>query len=81
MIGDLFGPDAYAERPNPEMGAEDFSFVMEQVPGAYLFLGCCPTDDPATAPDNHSPRAGFDDAHLWQASAWLAEVVLRRCSA
>lgn len=81
VIGDLFGPDAYAERPNPEMGAEDFSFVMEQVPGAYLFLGCCPTDDPATAPDNHSPRAGFDDAHLWQASAWLAEVALRRCLA
>lgn len=78
-LSDLFGPDAYRERPHPEMGAEDFAFVLEQVPGAYLFLGTCP-GDPQTAPDNHSPRAAFDDAHLWQASAWLAEVALRRCA-
>ncbi|GAB3579971.1 M20 metallopeptidase family protein [Calidifontibacter terrae] len=78
-LTDLFGPEAYSERPNPEMGAEDFSFVLEQVPGAYLFLGACP-GDPETAPDNHSPRAAFDDQYLWQASAWLAEMALRRCA-
>lgn len=78
VVTDLFGADAYRERENPEMGAEDFSFVLEQVPGAYFFLGCCPTEDPATAPDNHSPRAAFDDDVLWQASAWLAEMALRR---
>lgn len=80
VIDDLFGAGTYVERPAPEMGAEDFSFVMEQVPGAYLYLSGCSTDDPATAPDNHSPRAEFDDSVLWQAAAWLAETALRRCA-
>ena len=78
VVTDLFGADAYVEREDPEMGAEDFSFVLERVPGAYFFLGCCPTEDPKTAADNHSPRAAFDDDVLWQASAWLAEMALRR---
>lgn len=80
VVDDLFGAGTYVERPAPEMGAEDFSFVMEQVPGAYLYLSGCSTDDPATAPDNHSPRAEFDDSVLWQAAAWLAETALRRCA-
>ena len=25
--------------PNPVMGAEDFSYVLNQVPGAMMFLG------------------------------------------
>lgn len=80
VVADLFGQDAYVERDAPEMGAEDFSFVMERVPGAYLYLSACASEDPATAPDNHSPRADFDDSVLWQAAAWLAEVALRRCA-
>lgn len=80
VITDLFGADAYTERAEPEMGSEDMAYVMEQVPGAYFFLGACVSDDPATAPDNHSPRAAFDDSVLYQASAWLAEMALRRCA-
>lgn len=81
VLADLFGEGAYVERPAPEMGAEDFSFVMERVPGAYLYLSGCASEDPESAPDNHSPRAEFDDSVLWQASAWLAEMALRRCAA
>lgn len=77
---DLFGADRYVERPEPEMGSEDMSFVMEQVPGAYFMLGACPTDDLDGAPDNHSPRAAFDDSVLPDAAAWLAEVALRRAA-
>ena len=77
-IVDLFGADRYTERPHPEMGSEDMSFVMERVPGAYFFLGACPDDDPEHAPDNHSPRAAFDDVVLPDGAAWLAEVALRR---
>lgn len=76
---DLFGADRYAERPDPEMGSEDMSFVMNEVPGAYFMLGACPQgEDPDSAPDNHSPRAAFDDSVLPDAAAWLAEVALRR---
>ena len=77
----LFGAERFAERPLPEMGSEDMSFVMNEVPGAYFFLGACPADDDfEAAPDNHSPRALFDDSIVPDAAAWLAGVALRRCA-
>jgi amidohydrolase len=77
-VADMFGEDRFSEMPRPEMGAEDMSFVMEKVPGAYVFLGACPDEDYAKAPDNHSPRAAFDDSVVPDGAAWLAEVALRR---
>ncbi|WP_145229376.1 M20 metallopeptidase family protein [Rudaeicoccus suwonensis] len=79
VVADLFGADRYVDRDYPEMGSEDFSFVLERVPGAYFMLGACMAQDPAAAPDNHSPRAAFDDSVLPDAAAWLAEMALRRC--
>jgi hippurate hydrolase len=64
--------------PEPEMGSEDFSFVAQQVPSAYVNLGVCPDDNWEQAPDNHSPRAAFDDSLLPDAAALLAELALRR---
>ena len=74
----LFGAERYTEMPNPEMGSEDMSFVMERVPGAYLFVSACPAEDFDAAPDNHSPRAVFDDVVVPDQAAWLAEMALRR---
>jgi hippurate hydrolase len=76
---EVFGADRYLTLPNPVTGAEDFSYVLEEVPGAYLFLGACPPDrDAATAPYNHSAEAAFDDAVLSQGTALHAELALRR---
>ena len=36
---DVFGADKVLRNVPPVGGAEDFSFYLEQVPGAYLFLG------------------------------------------
>ncbi len=46
------------ELPAPVMGAEDFSYVLEEVPGAMAFLGVCPPSepDPFSAPACHSNR-------------------------
>jgi amidohydrolase len=77
-VVDLFGADRFSEMPRPEMGSEDMSFVMEKVPGAYLFVSACPAEDYEHAPDNHSPRAEFDDSVVPDSAAWLAEVALRR---
>jgi hippurate hydrolase len=77
-IVDLFGPERYATMVEPEMGSEDFSFVGQEVPSAYVNLSVCPTDAWEEAPDNHSPRAEFDDALLPDAAALLAELALRR---
>jgi hippurate hydrolase len=75
---DLFGQDRWADMDYPELGSEDMALVLDQVPGAYLNLSACVTDDPDTADDNHSPRAAFDDSVLADGAAWLAEVALRR---
>lgn len=77
-VADMFGADRFSEMPRPEMGSEDMSFVMEKVPGAYVFISACPAEDHEAAPDNHSPRAAFDDSVVPDAAAWLAEVAVRR---
>jgi amidohydrolase len=78
-ITDLYGPDRYGWAPNPMTTAEDFSYVLGQVPGAFVFLGACPPDrDPATAPFNHAATAAFDDAVLDDGAALLAELARRR---
>ncbi|WP_262403508.1 M20 family metallopeptidase [Actinomadura sp. CNU-125] len=76
---DLLGDDRAFEMPRPFSGSEDFSFVLDRVPGAFVGLGACPADrDPATAPMNHAPQAAYDDAVLPDAAALLAELAVRR---
>ncbi|MCU1687347.1 MAG: hipO [Amycolatopsis sp.] len=55
--------EAYVDpMPNPVMGAEDFSYVLQRVAGAFAFLGGCPPElDPEDAPPNHSNRVLFDE--------------------
>jgi hippurate hydrolase len=55
------------------MGAEDFSYVLEQAPGAMLFLGAAHRDvDAAHANGIHSPRMVLDEEVLPRGSALLA---------
>ena len=78
VIKDLYGPESYLDLPEAEPGSEDFSEVLQRVPGAYLLLGAVPEgQDPETAESNHSPRAVFDDAVLPRAVEVLAELALR----
>src|SRR5205823_1934986 len=39
---DLLGNDNYIDRPAPIMGAEDFSYVLQRMPGCMMFLGVMP---------------------------------------
>jgi hippurate hydrolase len=67
--------------PDSDPGGEDFSYVLQEVPGAYVMIGACPPGvDPETAPDNHSPLAEFDDSVLGDCATLLAELALRRCA-
>ena len=46
-------------------GAEDFSFFGNEVPGFFFFLGVTPEgQDPAKAPNNHSPLFYVDEPAL-----------------
>jgi hippurate hydrolase len=79
VVAGVLGERRYVGQTNPQAGAEDFSYVLEQVPGAFVMLGACaPGADPATAPFNHSADAVFDDAVLSDGAALYAELALRR---
>jgi amidohydrolase len=75
---ELIGADAVNGAIDPVMGAEDFSYVLQQVPGAMAFLGGRPADeDPATAPANHSNKVIFDEPAMAVGVATYAAVALR----
>ena len=81
-LNGLFGEERVWETAHPVMGSEDFSFVLEQVPGAFLFLRATPAHlDLETAAPNHSPTVVFDDAVLADQAAALAGLALGRLSA
>lgn len=76
VITEVFGAERYEPMPNPLSGSEDFSRVLEAVPGAYLFLGAHPGDE-LHGPMNHSPRAVFDDAVLTDGALLHAQLAVR----
>ncbi len=69
----MFGPQAFLRMADPIMGAEDFSYVLEKVPGAMFFLGfahegadwlqCCGI---------HSTRMMLDESVMPRGAALLA---------
>ena len=76
VASDLFGASRVHSMVNPVMGSEDFSRVLAEVPGCYLFVGACP-GDPDTSPGNHAPGARFDDSVLGDCAKLLAELAVR----
>jgi amidohydrolase len=75
---ELLGEPASSLMAAPLMGAEDFSYVLERVPGAIAFLGACPPGvDPAEAPGNHSNLVVFDEEPLPAGVALYARMALQ----
>jgi amidohydrolase len=78
----MFGVDAFRPMPRPVTGAEDFSRVLAEVPGAMVFLGAAPPGaDYTAAAFNHSQHAVFDDGVLSAGAALYAGLALRRLAA
>jgi amidohydrolase len=64
--------------PAPFMGAEDFSYVLERVPGAMAFLGTRPPGTKgAEAAPNHSNRMVLDEPSLAVGVGLYAAAALR----
>ncbi len=80
-VQDLFGADRYGVWEKPLVGSEDFSRVLEAVPGCFIGLSACPPDlNPETAPFNHSAYARFDDSVVPDGAMLLAELARRHLS-
>jgi len=63
------------DNAEPIMPAEDFSFMLEERPGAYMFLG---NGDTAQC---HHPAYRFDDDAIPLGASWFVELVERRLGA
>ena len=78
VVVELAGPDVLHRLEHPIMGAEDFSYVLQRVPGAFAFVGARPAGlDPATAPQNHSNRVVFDEEPMALGAALYAGLAAR----
>lgn len=68
----------YEALAHPIMGAEDFSYVLEKVPGAMAFLGVAPPGaDLAECRDIHSSRMMVDEGAMPRGTAFLAACAVR----
>jgi amidohydrolase len=75
----LFGAERALVPADPLTVAEDFSYVGQQVPAAFVLLGAsAPGADLEAAASNHSATAYFDDGVLADGTALYAELALRR---
>lgn len=77
-LGSVFGGARLSEMPNPEMGSEDFSYVLDEVPGTFIFLASTPEGVDPESEDNHSPRVKFDDNWVGDSAAALAHLAFAR---
>ncbi|AHD10222.1 M20 aminoacylase family protein [Phaeobacter gallaeciensis] len=64
-----------SDNTDPIMPSEDFAYMLEERPGAYIFLG---NGDTAMC---HHPAYDFDDEAIPLGCSWFAELVERRMPA
>ena len=74
VADELFGEERAVELAHSSMGAEDFAFFLEEVPGAFVWLGV------GDVSGLHTPKFAFDEEILPQGSALLAAMALESLS-
>ena len=74
VTGELFGEERAVELDNPSMGAEDFAFFLEKVPGAFIWLGV------GDVSNLHTPQFSFEEEILPQGAALLVALALEALS-
>ena len=81
VVKDTFGPQRYFDMPTPMAGGEDMASIIEEMGGAFVFLGAHKRGvDFMTAAVNHSNKAEFDDTVLADGAALLAAMAFDHLS-
>jgi len=70
ILSEAFGADTIVKQ-DPEMGAEDFSFYANKVPGLFVVLGIKNEDKGIVYPHHH-PKFDVDEDVLWMGTATYA---------
>jgi hippurate hydrolase len=80
VAAEVLGSNRVGPMESPILGAEDFAYVLDQVPGALALQGGCPPDrEPSEAAPNHSSRVVFDEAAMIDGVALYAGLALHAC--
>jgi len=78
VTAELFGEQAFHRMKTPIMGAEDFAYVLEKVPGAMFFIGVAHEGaDLASCCGLHSTRMVLDEGVMPKGAALLAALAER----
>jgi hippurate hydrolase len=72
VAADLFGPAAMTRQGPALSGSEDFAFMLEKIPGSYLFIGN--GDTPGTCMV-HNPAYDFNDGNIAIGATFWCELV------
>ena len=75
-VTDTLGADRLLQVPVPSMGAEDFAYYLEHVPGALFRLGTC-DDTPQSHWALHNPSTLFNEKAIPAGVAAMAASVFR----
>ena len=76
----MVGESCVNEKPTPSMGAEDFSFMLQEKPGCYIWIGNGSSENSCLL---HNPHYDFNDAILPVGAAYwvkLVEIMLNQTS-
>jgi hippurate hydrolase len=77
LAATVLGPRRAEPMPHPLMGAEDFAYVLREVPGTLAFLGATPPGvEPSEAAPNHSDQVLFDESAMEHGVALYAAFAL-----
>jgi len=73
----LLGAEEFLWMENAVFAAEDFSYVLNEVPGAMAMLGTCPDGQtPMEAEPNHSNLVAFNESALYRGVGLYAAMAL-----
>jgi len=75
ICNELVGADKVDRNPPLIMASEDFSFMLEQVPGCYINIG---NGDGEGACEVHNPAYDFNDEAIPLGAAFFVRAVERK---
>ncbi len=77
VCSEIVGAESVRRNPSLIMASEDFSFMLNEVPGCYLNIG---NGDGEGACEVHNPSYDFNDAALPYGASFFARVIEKRLS-
>ena len=72
MLGKVIGNDHIDRDVEPSLGGEDFSYMLEEKPGCYIWLGTGPAPADGML---HNARYDFNDEVLPVGATYWAKLV------